>query len=113
MRIDQLVKNNALFDFYGGLLTDNQQSILRSYLEYNASLSEIADEFGITRQGVSDILRRAIKRLEDLENTLGLVAKYEKIVLNIPVVAKKITNNTDLQNQIDVEFSKLIKTLED
>ena len=113
MRIDQLVKTNALFDFYGGLLTGNQQSIVRSYLVYNASLSEIAEEFGITRQAVSDVLRRAIKKLEELENTLGLVSKYEKIIQNVPVIAKKITNNTDLQNKIDVEFSKLIKTLED
>ena len=113
MKIEQLVKTNALFDFYGGLLTDNQQNILRSYLRYNASLSEIADEFSITRQGASDILRRAMRKLEELESCLGLVAKYQTIMQNIPTITKKITTDKTLQDKIEVEFSKLIKTLED
>ena len=48
------------------------------YYEENLSLSEIADEFGISRQGVSDALRNAVRALNEYERKLGLVEKLQK-----------------------------------
>ena len=67
-----------LFAFYGPLLTPNRREILRLYLEEDMSLSEIAAEQGITRQGVHVALSRACARLYALEETLGLAGRFMK-----------------------------------
>jgi len=76
----------SLYDFYGPLLTEKQrQCISMHYLE-DMSLTEIGAEFGISRQAVHDILRRAEQILEDYENALHLVKRHEeqrRIVQNI------------------------------
>lgn len=113
MKLDQLLQTNVLLDFYGGILTDNQKKIVRSYLDYNASLAEIAEELKISRQAVSDVLRRSIKKLEEMEEQLGLIKKYRKILEEVPIVATKITADVVLQKKINEEISDLVKTLED
>lgn len=65
-----------LFDFYGPLLTRHRQQVLRLYLEEDMSLGEIAQETGITRQGVHDALRKAEGQLADYEDKLGLMGRY-------------------------------------
>lgn len=65
-----------LFDFYGPLLTPNRRQALSLYLEEDLSLGEIAQETGITRQGVYDALRRAQAQLSDYEDKLGLMRRY-------------------------------------
>ncbi|WP_418790081.1 YlxM family DNA-binding protein [Phosphitispora sp. TUW77] len=65
-----------LYDFYGKLLTLKQQEILSCYYEHDLSLGEIAEEFGVSRQAVHDILKRGEKLLEGYEEKLGLVNKF-------------------------------------
>ena len=113
MNLDQLLQISALLDFYGGILTANQRLITRSYIDYNASLAEIAIQNGTTRQAVSDVVRRSIKKLEELEAKLGLVAKYNSILKAIPSITKKFKIDEETQQKINFEFEKLIKTLED
>ena len=73
---DKMIEISMLFDFYGQLLTAKQQEILRIYHEDNYSLSEIAEEFGISRQGVHDAVKKAEKALREYEGKLGLVEKF-------------------------------------
>ncbi len=63
------------FDFYGSFLTEKQAKVFELYYNDDLSLAEIAGEYGITRQGVMDILNRARKKLADMEAKLGLVKK--------------------------------------
>lgn len=72
-------ENGWLFDFYGPLLTPHRQQVLRLYLEEDLSLGEIAQETGITRQGVHDALRKAEAQLADYEGKLGLMGRYRQI----------------------------------
>ena len=65
-----------LFDFYGDLLTERQRDFYDLYHNHDLSLSEIAAGAGITRQGVRDALERAGAYLRELEDTLGLVARF-------------------------------------
>ncbi len=65
--------------FYGGLLTKNQRLILSLHCEEDYSLSEIASEVGISRQAVHESLNRAAARLEELEATLGVAARFRKM----------------------------------
>lgn len=74
--IDKFERMAMLFDFYGKLLTEKQQEMLSLHYEQDLSLSEIAEEYKISRQAVHDTLKRAEKTLMDFEENLGLVKKF-------------------------------------
>ena len=65
--------------FYGGLLTDKQRQVLALHCEEDLSLAEIAQEAGISRQGVHDMLTRAAQRLFDMEEKLGMAARFRRM----------------------------------
>ena len=69
---------SLLFDLYGSVLGERQREIFSDYYDNDLSLSEIADRFGITRQGVRDIIVRAEKTLEDIEEKTGLIQRYHR-----------------------------------
>ena len=64
-----------LFDFYGDMLTDKQRDMMEQYYNQDLSLSEIAENAGISRQGVRDSVKRAEVQLFDMEERLGLLAR--------------------------------------
>ena len=68
-----------LYDFYGDLLTPHQKKLYEDAFFHDLTLSEIADEQGISRQGVHDLIKRCDKTLADYENKLHLVEKFAKI----------------------------------
>ena len=68
-----------LMDFYGPLLTEHRREVMRLYCEEDMTLAEIAEQLDITRQGVSDALKKARAQLEDYENKLGLAARYRAL----------------------------------
>ena len=74
--MNQIAEESLLFDFYGSLLTDKKQKVMRLYHEENMSLYEIAEDCGISRAAVYDSLKKAEKQLQDYENKLGMVASY-------------------------------------
>jgi len=76
--VDDVTKASLLYDFYGALLTEKQRQVMALYHEENLSLSEIANEFGISRQAVHDTLKKAEQALEDYENKLKLIDKFMK-----------------------------------
>lgn len=68
-----------LFDFYGTLLTEKQQDYFKDYYFNNLSLSEIAENHGITRNAIHNQLREVKEKLEYYEKNLQLVDKQEKV----------------------------------
>ena len=70
---------SVLLDFYGPALTEKQRAILTEYYDEDLSLAEIAENFGITRQGVRDAIVRAESILRDTEDRLQLVRRYAGI----------------------------------
>lgn len=74
--IENIAKESLLYDFYGELLTARQRDVMKLYHEENLSLSEIADEYGISRQGVHDALKSAEKSLLEYEEKLGLIRRF-------------------------------------
>lgn len=74
--MNERVTLNYLLDFYGPLLTEHRQEVLRLYCEEDLSQQEIADQLNITRQGVFDALARAKKQLAEYEEKLGLVQRH-------------------------------------
>lgn len=72
MTVDSSTRYIMLEDCYGNLLTRRQQQAVRLYHDENLSLSEIAEEFGISRQAVHDTLKKAELALDHYEQKLGL-----------------------------------------
>lgn len=75
--MEDIYKQTLLYDFYGELLTEHQRSIYEDAVYNDMSLGEIAEEQGISRQGVHDLIRRCDKTLGDYENKLHLVEKFQ------------------------------------
>lgn len=76
--MDSIARESLLYDFYGELLTDKKRQVMELYHEDDMSLAEIADDMGITRAAVYDSLKSAERRLEQYEEKLGLVRKFER-----------------------------------
>ena len=65
-----------LFDFYGDMLTDKQRDVIDLYYFNDLSLAEIAENEGITRQGVRDAIKRAEAQMLEMEDRLHLAGKF-------------------------------------
>ena len=74
--MDKNVEICLLLDFYGKLLTDRQREIMALYYEDNLSLTEVAEELNISKQGVSDSLKRSEKVLYETEEKLQLLKQH-------------------------------------
>jgi predicted DNA-binding protein YlxM (UPF0122 family) len=77
--MDKLLQETLLYDFYGEMLTPHQKEIYEDFVLNDLSLSEIAQQHGISRQGVYDIIRRSRQMLSSYEEKLGLVGRFVKI----------------------------------
>ena len=73
---DPAFRMTMLFDFYGDLLTERQREFYDLYHNEDLSLAEIAENYGITRQGVRDVIIRAEAILNDFEEKTGIVARF-------------------------------------
>ena len=73
--MERIVRLGMLYDLYGDLLTEHQREIFGALVNEDLSLSEIALDRGITRQGVQDMLKRTENKLEDYESKLHLLEK--------------------------------------
>ena len=76
--MEKIVEQALLYDFYGELLTDHQKQVYEDVVFNDLSLSEVAEDRGISRQGVHDMIKRCNRILQDYEEKLGLVEKFVK-----------------------------------
>ena len=73
---NQTFRMTMLFDFYGELLTERQKEFYELYYDEDLSLSEIAENYGISRQGVRDVIVRAEAYMTEIEDKTGLVKRF-------------------------------------
>ena len=102
--IEKTTRMNFLFDFYQALLTDKQRSYMQLYYLDDLSLGEIAEEYSISRQAVYDNIRRTEAMLEEYEEKLNLLSKFEKrqeTIEQLLQLAKEQSNNDKLIELID------------
>lgn len=104
---------SILYDYYGDLLKDNQSNIIDLYYNQDYSLSEIAEEMNISRQGVHDALKRAEKSLLEYEDKIKLHYKYDKYSRAAENIINLTTNIKDdkykeIIDSINEEASKII-----
>jgi hypothetical protein len=74
--VEEKLEQTYLYDFYGELLNAHQRRIYEEFVFDDLSLGEIAEEEGISRQGVCDMVKRCGKKLSDYEEKLHLVSKF-------------------------------------
>ena len=75
----KIVEQGLLYDFYGELLTDHQKEVYESLVYNDMSLNEIADEYGISKQGVHDLIKRCTRTMQVYENKLHMIEKFRAI----------------------------------
>ena len=89
------MKKAYLLDFYGEALDEHTRSVMRAYYEDDLSLSEIAEDEGISRQGVRHIIKKGEEELLRLETALGLCEHYS----NLQEVATSLSHFIDVLNE--------------
>lgn len=90
---------NYLLDFYGDVLSDRKRNVLEMYYNDDYSLSEIADDIGISRQGVRDIIKKSEEELIYLEEKLGLYKKFRDIQKSANELIESI-EKSELPNEL-------------
>ncbi len=104
--MEMIFERTLLFDFYGELLTKRQQEIYEDVVMNDMSLSEAAEVYGISRQGVHDTIRRCEKSMQEIEEKLHAVRQYESTRKSVTEM-ERILN--DSHNNIPEEAkSKLL-----
>lgn len=112
MNLDKTIRLSRLFDVYKGLLTEKQVQILNSYLNYNGSLAEIADDLGISRQAVLDLVTRTTKRLELFEAKLMICKKFDAVAKRTEQVLKALRIDKKTQQETIEKFIDELKQIE-
>jgi predicted DNA-binding protein YlxM (UPF0122 family) len=107
-----------LLDFYGGMLTERTRSIMEQYYRDDLSLGEIAENFGISRQGVRHVIKHAEEQLSLYESTLGLSAQFRSVLdsaSRIRALAASLSEMggaaADAAKRIDAEVEEILGLL--
>ena len=89
--MNEILEQTLLYDFYGELLTEHQKEIYEQFVLEDLSLSEIAEQAGISRQGVHDLVKRCQKTLEGYEAKLHLVGKFLSVREKVDQIGEILT----------------------
>ncbi|MDO5382565.1 MAG: sigma factor-like helix-turn-helix DNA-binding protein [Eubacteriales bacterium] len=104
--MERIVEQTLLYDFYGELLNEHQRSIYEDAFFNDLSLSEIADEYGISRQGVHDLIKRVTKTLEGYESKLHLIDKFLDTKEKVSEIDKLVDSYIESKDMNDIHKIK-------
>jgi len=79
--MEDIVYYNELYDLYGGLLTETQKKYFEDYYFHNLSFSEMAENYGVSRNAAFKQIHIVTDKLEEYERVLQLKKKKEEILL--------------------------------
>lgn len=108
--LEKTTRMNLLYDFYGSLLTEKQRTFMELYYYDDLSLAEIAEQYNVSRQAVHDNIRRAEAQLEEYEQKLCLLERYQNRI----EICREITNkmgSLPLDNKQKSELTRLVQLL--
>lgn len=113
-QMQERIELSMLYDFYGALLKENQQRMFEASVLEDYNYSEIAEDEGISRQGVYDAIRRASRQLREYEEKLGLVARFirqkEQVKEMHRILQEMQVSMTDVNTQ---SFEKVIAIIDE
>ena len=87
---NQTYRMTMLFDFYGELLTERQKEFFDLYYNEDLSLAEIAENNGISRQGVRDVIVRAEAAMQEVEDKTGLIRRFLQMQRHISAIEASV-----------------------
>ena len=99
-----------LLDFYGELLSERKRSVMDMYYNEDLSLAEIANELGISRQGVRDIIKKAEEELFFFEEKLGLAERLKEIEFCVADL-RDTANECALPEEVNEKILKLLQVV--
>ncbi|MBR1509012.1 MAG: DNA-binding protein [Eubacterium sp.] len=117
--MEDIVRRTLLYDFYGELLTEHQKDVYADAVLNDLSYSEIASEYGISRQGVYDLVKRCDAILEGYEAKLLLIDRFESVkekqkdILNICNDLISELNKTESDEALNNSINRIIEITED
>lgn len=112
--MEKIVEQGLLYDFYGELLTKHQRQIYEGIVYDNLSLGEIAQEEGISRQAVHDIVKRCDKTLQGYEEKLRLIDKFEKIKAKVACInqlSEQFESGEEMGREEAISYSAQVQKL--
>ena len=112
MNYDEKLNMSLLYDFYGEILTDRQKEIASLSFDEDLSLREISEITGITPQGVRDSLNKCKAILTDMENKLGLLAKFSDNKNNTDKMIEKLSKMKKKNPHLEEEIDGIIRIAE-
>ena len=104
----KIVEQGLLYDFYGELLTEHQKEIYEAAVYNDMSLTEIAEENGISKQGVHDLIKRCTNTLQGYEDRLHMIRRFEAIKGTAEELGR-LSDSLEEGNKLKVE----IRTISD
>ena len=115
--MEKNVEVSTLLDFYSDLLTENQRQALNLYYNEDFSLSEIAENQGITRQGVRDTVQKAQTQLFELEKKLHLAQRFNEMQEKAQVILENVekillTNDFDSIKILAIGIKNAAKSIQ-
>lgn len=113
-KMEKIYEQALLYDFYGELLTEHQRQVYEEAVYNDMSLGEIAQEEGISRQGVHDLIRRCDKILMEYEARLHLVERFTKAKEKIREIERLTRQMPEDQNSVYLtQIRQLAEELKD
>ena len=111
---NQTYRMTMLFDFYGELLTERQKEFFDLYYNEDLSLSEIAENNGISRQGVRDVIVRAEGIMQEVEDKTGLIRRFMQMQghINALQAAAEELRTINYRQYEDPRIDELANTIE-
>ncbi|WP_276767976.1 YlxM family DNA-binding protein [Gemella morbillorum] len=105
MEVEQIIKVSQLYDFYSELLSQKQKQYLNDYFFNDLSLTEISENYEISKQAVSNNIKRTIIELEQFEEKLNLIKLNNERLFLLNEI-RKLTDNEEILDYIE-QLSKL------
>ena len=105
-----------LFDFYGDLLTERQKEFYDLYYNEDLSLAEIAENYGISRQGVRDVIVRAEAAMTEIEDKTHLIRRFyqmQKEISAIEDAADRLLKAVNERNYNDRMLDEIGRTIKE
>ena len=113
---NQAYRMAMLFDFYGDLLTERQREFYDLYYNEDLSLAEIAENYGISRQGVRDVIVRAEASMTEIEDKTHIIRRFQQsraAIAAIDQAADKLLQSVDRRSYSDAMLDELARTIKE
>ena len=105
-KLDDFLKYSVLFAYYVELFPKKKKQYLELYLEENSSLSEIAEQYGVTRQAVFDNIKKGVKKLDEYESKLRIFEKERELKKKLEYLKENFTKENLEKILEDFEYTE-------